>query len=103
MIPLVLADEDELHARLPYHVIKYGSENIRQNAIIALGNMKDAAAIPVLKRGLHTLSAYHRSLCAWALGELGAKEELLEAKPLETDSRVLLEIAAALQKAGGII
>jgi epoxyqueuosine reductase len=101
LIPLVLASEEEFKARLPYHVYKYGIENIRRNAIIALGNAKDPAALEVLSRGLTVLSDKARGLCAWALGEIGgneAKTSLIMAAQTETSSNVQKEIEMALHK-----
>lgn len=101
LIPLVMADEDGFKARLPFHVYKYGIENIRRNVIIALGNAKDPAAVEALGKGLIQLSDESRGLCAWALGEIGsssAKTYLIESAHKEMNSDVQKEILMALNK-----
>lgn len=101
LLPLVLAEDKEIRKLLPYHVHKYGSCNIRKNAIMALGNIGDPAAVPVLVRGLQTLGAQHRGLCAWSLGQVGGQEALdaLEkAMNEERDLEVLGEIHLAMKK-----
>lgn len=98
LIPLVLADEDEIRRRLPYHVYKYGIDNIRKNAIIALGNLKDPASREVLEQGMCSLDAQMRALCVWALGEMGFVSALRKRADMETSELVLQEIEAALIK-----
>lgn len=101
LIPLVLADDEEFKARLPFHVYKYGIEYIRRNVIVALGNAKDPAAVEALSRGLAALSDKARGLCAWALGEIGGREAeacLAEAAQKEMKAEVQKEISMALNK-----
>lgn len=101
LIPLVLASEEEYRKRLPVHVYKYGISYIRRDAIMALGNSKDKAAIVVLEKGLKTLGEKERGLCAWSLGEIGgpaACEALKNALRTEKSSLVLKEIKRAIQQ-----
>lgn len=95
LIPLVLADEDTFRSLVPYHVYKYGIPYIRRNAIIALGNARDPAAIPVLLEGLQVLAPRCRAMCAWALSEIdlsAVRLQLMEAQRKETDPLVLEEL-----------
>ena len=72
---------------------------LRRNAAIALGNQRDAAAIPALQRGLGDLDAVVRGACVWALGQIGTplvREILQRMLRSEADPGVALEIQAAL-------
>ena len=100
LIPLVLADDDAYRAALPYHVVKYGLEHIRRNVLIALGNSRSRAAVPVLAEGMRTLKPEYAALCAWALGEIDSKEAqeaLLEVQAACRDPLIREEIQAALK------
>lgn len=73
---------------------------LKRNACVALGNLKDPAAIPELSRSLVEEETLVRSHAAWALGQIGgqaAKRVLLEAQASETDADVLAEICDALR------
>lgn len=99
LLSMVLADEDELRKMLPYHVSKYGCRNNRKNAVMALGNIGDPAAVPVLSTGLSVLDDECRGLCAWALGEIGgenANSSLRKACCTEKDPGVMEEILLAI-------
>jgi len=99
LIPLVLADEEEYKRRLPFHTYKYGVENIRRDAVIALGNIGDPAAVPVLIEALNKMPLRIRALSAWSLGKIGGREAynaLLAAKKAEKEKEVLEEIEAAI-------
>ena len=73
---------------------------LARNAAVALGNSKDARAVPPLSRALHSdRSPLVRSHAAWALGELGgpdARAALSTARDHERDPTVLEEIDEAL-------
>lgn len=75
-----------------------------RNVAVALGNLGDRAAIPVLRRALESEpEPLVRAHAAWALGRLGgrmAQQALLRAASLETDRDVLPEIQLALELAG---
>jgi epoxyqueuosine reductase len=73
---------------------------LKRNACVALGNLKDPAAIPALSRSLVEEEPLVRSHAAWALGQIGgqeAKRVLLKAMSSETDADVLAEISDALR------
>ena len=71
-----------------------------RNAAVALGNLGDEAAIPVLVEALsNEPEPLVRGHAAWALGRLGgktARQALLRAVKIETDRNVLDEIQSAL-------
>ncbi len=98
LIPLVLASDDEYKRMLPYNVYKYGTENLRRDAVIALGNIGDPAAVNVLVKALKSMPAEIRCLAAWSLGKIGGTESyesLKRATEQEQDQEVQEEIAAA--------
>ncbi|MCF6410975.1 tRNA epoxyqueuosine(34) reductase QueG [Pseudalkalibacillus salsuginis] len=77
-----------------------GKKPIQRNAIIALGNFKDATALPEL---LHVLREDPRPVirgtAAWSLGKIGGEEAeivLKSAKEREKDEDVLAEIDRSL-------
>ncbi len=77
-----------------------GKKPIQRNAIIALGNFKDATALPEL---LHVLREDPRPVIrgtsAWSLGKIGGEEAeiaLKSAKDREKDEDVLAEIDRSL-------
>lgn len=71
-----------------------------RNVAVALGNLGDEAAIPVLVEALDSEpEPLVRGHAAWALGRLGgmaARQALLRAAKIETDGDVLNEIRLAL-------
>ncbi|HBF22464.1 MAG TPA: tRNA epoxyqueuosine(34) reductase QueG [Planctomycetes bacterium] len=72
-----------------------GPEGMARNATIALGNMQQGGN--ALKRALTTHhSPLIRGHAAWALGELGEKRALEEAKSQENDPFPLEEITTAI-------
>lgn len=104
LIPLVNADDAELMARLPIAVYKYGLDHVRQNAILALGQAGDPAAIEALAQCLlSSRNARHAAMAAWALGCTGdsaALRPLQQALALRQEAQVLEEINAALDTLG---
>jgi epoxyqueuosine reductase len=77
-----------------------------RNVAIALGNLGDETALPVL---IHSLASEPEPLVrghvAWALGRLGgnaARRALQQAAQIEKDAYVLSEIRSALDSAGAI-
>ena len=72
---------------------------MQRNACVALGNLRDAKAVPALKRALasgHPLVQQH---AAWALGSVGGEEAfeaLRTAEGAEPDEHVGAEIRLAL-------
>lgn len=77
-----------------------GRKTLQRNAVVALGNLADAAAVPRLRALLlHDVRVELRAMAAWALGEIGgdaAREALTTASARETDATVRREITAAL-------
>jgi len=76
-----------------------GRNRLRRNACIALGNLKDPAAVPALLKALHDPAAVVRAHAAWALGEIGHPDGLrVLQKRLanEPDPDVLEEVRSAL-------
>jgi epoxyqueuosine reductase len=70
-----------------------------RNAALVLGNQRDPAALPALRRGLDDREPLVRGACAWALGQLErdeARRALEQRLQVETDGEVREEIAAAL-------
>jgi epoxyqueuosine reductase len=71
-----------------------------RNAAVALGNLGDEAAMPVLAAVLDSEpEPMVRSHAAWALGRLGGRkprQALSRAAEIETDGEVLNEIRSAL-------
>jgi epoxyqueuosine reductase len=67
-----------------------------RNVCVALGNAGDPAAIPALRRAFAREMELVRAHAAWALGRLGDRAFLEEARAGERDPNVLDEIAAAL-------
>jgi len=80
-------------------LMRAGRDRIARNAAVALGNLRDAAAVP----GLAAALASHdvpdvRAHAAWALGRIGgerARAALTEARRSERDGTVSAEIDAA--------
>ena len=76
---------------------------LQRNATVALGNLKNPAAVPALARALRYAEPLVRSHAAWALGETGnepARAALEQALRQETDPKVVAEINDALAGLG---
>lgn len=77
-----------------------GKKPIQRNAIIALGNFRDASAVPDLIELLHhDPRPVIRGTAAWALGRIGGDEALSalsKAERLETDPGAIDEIKNAV-------
>ncbi|MBI3071937.1 MAG: tRNA epoxyqueuosine(34) reductase QueG [Deltaproteobacteria bacterium] len=77
-----------------------GLTGMKRNALVVLGNSRDARVVPRVERVLEDdPSSMLRGHAAWALGRLGALAALLRARTSESDNDVREEIAAALQGA----
>ncbi len=78
-----------------------GRQVLRRNAAVALGNLGDPAAVPVLQQALADPNPLIRGHVAWALGRIGGKaarqtlERVLGGEP---DTRVGQEIRQALSQ-----
>ena len=80
-----------------------GKAVLQRNAAVALGNSRDARAIPHLIVALDDRKALVRGHAAWALGELGGAEAGAALDALlarETDAWVRDEVRAAAAKIG---
>jgi epoxyqueuosine reductase len=76
---------------------RVGRDELLRNVCVALGNAGDRAAVPALGRALvGDRAPLVRGHAAWALGRLGARDELRAALPGEDDAGVRGEIEAAL-------
>jgi epoxyqueuosine reductase len=103
LIPLLTADEAHFRATLPAFAMQAGVDAMRGNAVIALGNSGDPAAVDALAAMLGHEKPQLRGYTAWALGRLGgatACRMLAAARARETDAAVIGEIDAALAEAG---
>ena len=103
LIPLLTADEAHFRATLPAFAMQAGVDAMRGNAVIALGNSGDPAAVDALAATLRHEKPQLRGYTAWALGRLGgekARRMLAAARARETDAAVIGEIDAALANAG---
>ena len=101
LIPLLLGDENYYKTVLPNHVLEMGISTLRRNVALALGNIGDPAAVPVLVQALSYSEPEVRSYAAWALGRIGgkkARKALARLLNSELDLEVQKEIKAALQE-----
>ncbi|MFQ5893333.1 MAG: tRNA epoxyqueuosine(34) reductase QueG [Nitrospinota bacterium] len=76
---------------------------IARNVAVALGNRKDARAVPALLHALADPDGLVRQHTAWALGRIGgseARSALRTARAREQDSGVLQEMLEALGEEG---
>ncbi len=99
LIPLLSMGEEEFKQLIPAFPRQAGIEAIRGNAVIALGNIGDPAAVPALGRTLRHKKARIRAYSVWALGRIGgaeAKALLREALAVEEQAEVRREIEEAL-------
>lgn len=100
LLPLITAGEAHFRQRIPSFALEAGIEAIRGNAIIALGNIGDPAAVPALGKTLRHEQARIRAYSAWALGRIGgrpARRLLEKALAEETEPAVRGEIKGALE------
>lgn len=75
-----------------------------RNVAVALGNTREAQAVPVLCKALRDMEPLVRGHAAWALGEIGGEEalrELNEGLRAEKDAYVRGEIEMALRQIRG--
>lgn len=104
LIPLLSMEEEEFKRSIPTFPRRAGIDAIRGNAVIALGNIADPAAVPALGRTLRDKNRQIRAYSAWALGRIGGAEAraLLEAaRVVENEPKTLREIELALAHAAG--
>jgi epoxyqueuosine reductase len=101
LIPLANADSEYFRKTVSSLIRRVGIDAIRGNAIIALGNIADPAAVFTLGKTLQRPKPQIRAYSAWALGKIGgkkAKKILEEILSTEQEQEVVKEIKAALDK-----
>ncbi|TAK30061.1 MAG: tRNA epoxyqueuosine(34) reductase QueG [Chloroflexota bacterium] len=82
-------------------VLRARRQGLLRNAAVALGNLGDRAAVPVLREVLDDPDPVVRSHAAWALGQLGgasARMALETAARTEPEPEVAREIVLAFQR-----
>lgn len=103
LIPLLNISEAEFRRRFRGSPVKRAKRRgLRRNVAVALGNARDAAAVPALRLALDDADALVRSHAAWALGRIGgeAARGCLQARLRgERDPSVREEVELALQEA----
>jgi len=103
LIPLLNISEAEFRRRFRGSPVKRTKRRgLRRNVAVALGNARDAAAVPALGEALADVDALVRGHAAWALGRIGgeaARGYLNQRLPGERDPEVREEIHLALQEA----
>lgn len=106
LIPLLEMSEVEYREHFRHNQMGAGwinFESIQRNAAVALGNIGDPAAIPVLIQSLRSPYPIVRGHSAWSLGKIGGKEAKISlemALKNESNPEVVKEIKDALEKAG---
>ena len=96
---LSLSEEEFLLRYRGTPIMRAKRVGLQRNACVALGNHRDPAAIPALRRALIEGQPLVRGHAAWALGQIGGEPAglaLREAAVLETDPEVSAEITDAL-------
>lgn len=104
LVPLLAMGNREFKERYGHTASAWrGRKPIQRNAVIALGNFKDASAVPHLVRVLREdPRPVLRGTAAWSLGRIGgaeAAEALRAAAATEKDEEALQAIEAAVRAA----
>jgi epoxyqueuosine reductase len=103
LIPLLNINDAEFRRRFRGSPVKRAKRNgLRRNVAVALGNLRDPAAVPALGTALEDPDALVRSHAAWALGRIGGPAGgayLRARRRIETDPAVLEELDLALREA----
>lgn len=106
LLPLLEISEEEFRRRFQGTPLMRAKRlGLRRNAIVALGNACDPAAIPALRRVLldPAEAPMLREHAAWALGrfsESAAQSALRQAREQELPPEVWTEVEAALRRSG---
>ncbi|WP_417386034.1 tRNA epoxyqueuosine(34) reductase QueG [Gimesia sp.] len=97
---LLTLDETQFRERFQSTPMsRAGRAGLLRNAAIVLGNRGDASAVPALNNVLNDAEPLIRGAAAWALGQLGATETLVNLNAqlsVEQDSTVRRELQQAL-------
>lgn len=105
LIELLHIDEPTYRERFAHSAIKRAKrQGLRRNAAVALGNLKDARAVPALRRAIADDDPIVRGHAAWALGQIGgttARTALRARLADENDAEVVEEIRQALVSLNG--
>jgi epoxyqueuosine reductase len=101
LIPLLSLSEEQFRRRFRGSpILRAKRRGFLRNVAVALGNLKDAAAVPALTEALEDRDSLVRAHVAWALGQIGTAGALAALKRCltsEEDPEVKREIEAALQ------
>jgi epoxyqueuosine reductase len=104
LVELLEMSEDQFRQRFQgTPIMRARRVGLKRNACVALGNLKDPAAIPGLDRALAEDGPLVRCHAAWALGQIGgpqAESILRRARNHESDPQVIAELGAALTELG---
>ena len=101
LIPLVAAGAEYYRRTVPSFPRQAGIEALRGNAVIALGNSKDPAAVEALAATLRHDRPQIRAYSAWALGRIGGRQAraiLADVLAGEEDEKAAREIREALEQ-----
>jgi epoxyqueuosine reductase len=105
LLPLLRLSEDEFHMRFRGSPITRAKRRgLLRNVAVALGNLRDARAVPTLEAALQDAEPLIRGHAAWALGRIGgrrAHDVLQHALSSERDPDVREEMIAALAEVTG--
>jgi epoxyqueuosine reductase len=100
LIPLLSLGEEEFRRRFRGSpILRAKRRGFLRNVAVALGNLKDSAAVPALTEALEDGDPLVRAHVAWALGQIGGDEALdalTRRLSSEDDAEVKREIEAAL-------
>ena len=100
LIPLLSLTEEQFRERFRLSPIRRTKRRgLLRNVCVALGNIRDAQAVPALIGALHDYEPLVRGHAAWALGRIGgeqAKRALEEALGTEGEEEVRREVRCAL-------
>ncbi|MGH2460927.1 MAG: tRNA epoxyqueuosine(34) reductase QueG [Chloroflexota bacterium] len=100
LLPLLSLTEAEFRARYrATALMRTGRRGLLRNVCVALGNLRDPAAVPALSEALRDDEPLVRGHAAWALGRIGgvdAGAALSARRAVEADAWVREEIDLAL-------
>jgi epoxyqueuosine reductase len=102
LIELIGLDQAAFRSRFRGMAITHTKRSgLLRNALVALGNLRDPAAIPALSQKLSDTDPVLRQHAAWALGQFiesadQARRALEDAQPFEHNPTVYDEIMVAL-------
>jgi len=102
LLEIMTLDEEAFRQRFKVSpILRAKRRGLLRNVAVALGNLRDQRAVPVLLDALRDPEPLIRAHAAWALGEIGgdaAFDGLAAALPDEKDEKVCSEIRLALNR-----